>query len=196
MSNEYAWDYLKQTQKRADNFWPAIAEFLREAEVVLDINCGFIPLHSKLLPFVKHYAGNDISLEAIEFCSKVISVKDREKHTFVWASDVMIADNARKVFPGLNFDTFLFLGVTSGNRLWESMTEHESFNKLIDTYMPRRVLLETASTVPDRHLSVMFAHLRNLGYAISAASEYSAGYEKNGDRTFWVYERATANDNN
>lgn len=186
MSNEYAWDYLKNTQQRADAFWPLIAEFLRDSEVVLDINCGFAPLHNKLMPYVEHYAGNDVSLEAIEYLSRVSVIG---KPTFVWATDAMIADNARQVFPGLDFDTFLFLGVTSGNRPWESQTEHNSFNKLVDTYLPKKIVVEVASTVPDNHLRPMFNHLDKLGYAVAASSHYDAGFEKNGSRMFWVFER-------
>lgn len=82
MSNEYAWDYLRQSEPRASELWAIIAEYVRSAKNVLDINCGFAPLVPKFVPFIENYCGNDSNLQAIEHCSGAAAhLKDRERFT-------------------------------------------------------------------------------------------------------------------
>lgn len=182
---KYAWDYLKAAADNGNERGVAMASLLGKVGLehsrnVLDINCGFAPLR----PFftkLHRYLGFDSSQECIDWC--------RDHYP---DSDWLCLDDAEfsQESEPLKFDTFVFTGITSGNRPWESQTEHESFARLLSKYKPSVVILETATTVPlVKHVDPIIMALVKAEYQQTVDAKYTIkSYPKNGDRLLWAYK--------
>lgn len=185
---KYAWDYLKEAATNGNERGFEMAKLLgrvglERSRNVLDINCGFAPLYPAFsdLHNLRKYVGFDSSAECVDWLTK-------HYHQAEWhCMDDSVFSNAS---PDCQFDTFIFTGITSGNRPWESQTEHESFAKLLAKYKPSIVILETATMVPlVKHVDPIIMSLVKAEYQQTVDAKYTIkSYPKNGDRLLWAYK--------
>lgn len=185
---KYAWDYLKAAADNGNERGVAMAALLgkiglEHSRQVLDINCGFAPLYPMFsdLHDLKKYVGFDSSKECIDWLDDHYRLGEWHH---IDDQGFSMAEASYK------FDTFLFTGITSGNRPWESQTEHESFARLLAKYKPSIVVLETATTVPlVKHVDPIIMALVKAEYQQTVDAKYTIkSYPKNGDRLLWAYK--------
>ena len=182
---KYAWDYLAEAANNGNERGVEMAKLLSKVGLdhsrnILDINCGFAPLYP-FFPKFQRYVGFDSSQECIDWCTDKYRLGE-------W--HCVDDQGFSMAVPVYKFDTFVFTGITSGNRPWESQTEHESFARLLSTYKPSVVILETATTVPlVKHVDPIIMALVKAEYQQTVDAKYTIkSYPKNGERLLWAYK--------
>lgn len=142
---KYNWKHLMEIEPRSSVTFGMIKPFLLpEHKVVLDVFCGFAPLHKHMAD--REYFGYDSSEEAI-------SSLRRDFPRGNWK----VLRDSQFSFDG-KIDVFIHLGISAGERDTDSKIETEVDSRIIGSCSPSLVILEMCAGHYDRIKAAKLPH--------------------------------------